>query len=164
HRTDVYSLGATLYELLTLHPAVDGASKHEVLHRLAFEAPAAPRKFDRSIPTELETVALKALAKDPQERYATAAELADHLPRAHAPGRGPPGASAPAPRAAPRPGPPGGGPAGSRRAGGGCPRPPGSGPAGTARSWPSWGPSCSCSWPGSASDRSRTASARASWP
>jgi serine/threonine protein kinase/WD40 repeat protein/tetratricopeptide (TPR) repeat protein len=81
HRTDVYSLGATLYELLTLHPAVDGASKHEILHRLAFEEPVAPRQFDRSIPAELETVALKALARDPQERYATAAELADDLRR-----------------------------------------------------------------------------------
>ncbi|HZT80425.1 MAG TPA: serine/threonine-protein kinase, partial [Gemmataceae bacterium] len=56
HRTDVYSLGATLYELLTLRPAVDGASKEEVLHRLAFGEPAAPRKLDRSVPAELETV------------------------------------------------------------------------------------------------------------
>src|SRR5262245_59183649 len=81
HRTDVYSLGATLYELLTLRPAVDGASKEEVLHRLAFEEPVAPRKLDRSIPAELETVTLKALAKDPQERYATARELTDDLRR-----------------------------------------------------------------------------------
>jgi serine/threonine protein kinase/WD40 repeat protein/tetratricopeptide (TPR) repeat protein len=81
HRTDVYSLGATLYELLTLRPAVDGASKHEVLHRLAFEEPVAPRKLDRSVPAELETVTLKALARDPGERYATAQELADDLRR-----------------------------------------------------------------------------------
>jgi serine/threonine protein kinase/WD40 repeat protein len=81
HRTDVFSLGATLYELLTLQPAVDGATKEEVLHRLAFAEPAAPRKLDRSIPAELETVALKALAKNPQERYASAAELADDLRR-----------------------------------------------------------------------------------
>jgi serine/threonine protein kinase/WD40 repeat protein len=80
HRTDVYSLGATLYELLTVHPAVDGASK-EVLHRLAFEEPVAPRKLDRSIPAELETVTLKALAKDPRERYASAQEMADDLRR-----------------------------------------------------------------------------------
>ena len=57
HRTDVYSLGATLYELLTLHPAVDGASRQEILHRLAFEEPVAPRKRDRSIPADLATVA-----------------------------------------------------------------------------------------------------------
>ncbi len=81
HRTDVYSLGATLYELLTLHPAVDGASKEEVLHRLAFAEPVAPRRRDRSIPAELETVTLKALAKDPRERYGTAQEMADDLRR-----------------------------------------------------------------------------------
>src|SRR5262245_37681122 len=81
HRTDVYSLGATLYELLTLSPAVDGVSKQEILHRLAFEEPVAPRKLDRSVPAELETVTLKALAKNPGERYATAQELADDLRR-----------------------------------------------------------------------------------
>jgi serine/threonine protein kinase/WD40 repeat protein/tetratricopeptide (TPR) repeat protein len=81
HRTDIYSLGATLYELLTLHPAVDGASKEEVLHHLAFEEPVAPRRWERSIPAELETVTLKALAKDPAERYATAQEMADDLRR-----------------------------------------------------------------------------------
>jgi serine/threonine protein kinase/WD40 repeat protein/tetratricopeptide (TPR) repeat protein len=81
HRTDVYSLGATLYELLTLRPAADGASKEEVLHHLAFKEPVAPRTLDRSIPAELETVTLKALAKDPRERYATAQELADDLRR-----------------------------------------------------------------------------------
>jgi serine/threonine protein kinase/WD40 repeat protein/tetratricopeptide (TPR) repeat protein len=81
HRTDVYSLGATLYELLTLRPAVDGASKEEVLHALAFGEPVAPRKLDRSVPAELETVALKALAKKPEERYGTAKEFADDLRR-----------------------------------------------------------------------------------
>jgi serine/threonine protein kinase/WD40 repeat protein/tetratricopeptide (TPR) repeat protein len=81
HRTDVYSLGATLYELLTLRPAVDGATREEILHRLAFEEPVAPRKLDRTIPAELETVTLKAMARDPQERYATARELADDLRR-----------------------------------------------------------------------------------
>jgi WD40 repeat protein/tetratricopeptide (TPR) repeat protein len=60
---------------------VDGASKHEVLHRLAFEEPVAPRKLDRSVPAELETVTLKALAKNPAEQYATAQELADDLRR-----------------------------------------------------------------------------------
>jgi Tfp pilus assembly protein PilF len=81
HRTDVYSLGATLYELLTLRPAVGGEDKQEVLRRIAFEEPTAPRKLDRAIPAELETVTLKALAKNPDERYATAGELADDLRR-----------------------------------------------------------------------------------
>src|SRR5262249_61310228 len=81
HGHDVYSLGATLCELLTLRPAVDGAGKQEVLHRLAFAEPVAPRKLDRSVPAELETVTLKALAKNPGERYFTAQELADELRR-----------------------------------------------------------------------------------
>jgi serine/threonine protein kinase/tetratricopeptide (TPR) repeat protein len=81
HRTDVYSLGATLYELLTLRPAVDGHDKHELLRKIAFEEPTRPRKIDRAIPTELETIALKCLAKNPNERYATAGELAADLRR-----------------------------------------------------------------------------------
>jgi serine/threonine protein kinase/WD40 repeat protein/tetratricopeptide (TPR) repeat protein len=81
HRTDIYSLGATLYELLTLRPAMEGGSKQEILHRLAFEEPVAPRKLDRSVPADLETVTLKALAKNPLERYATAQEFADDLRR-----------------------------------------------------------------------------------
>src|SRR5262249_56524045 len=65
HRTDVYSLGATLYELLTLRPAVDGASKQEILHRLAFEEPVAPRKLDRSVPAEAGAGELQAVAQGP---------------------------------------------------------------------------------------------------
>src|SRR5262249_31014428 len=59
HRTDVYSLGATLYELLTLRPAVGGEDKAEILEHIAFEEPMSPRKVDKTIPTELETVTLK---------------------------------------------------------------------------------------------------------
>ena len=81
HRTDVYSLGATLYELLTLRPAVDGESKADILRHLAFEEPVALRKLDKAIPAELETIALKCLAKEPSERYATAGELAADLRR-----------------------------------------------------------------------------------
>jgi serine/threonine protein kinase/Flp pilus assembly protein TadD len=81
HRTDVYSLGATLYELLTLRPVFDGKDKHEILKQIAFEEPVALRKLDKSIPAELETITLKALAKNPEERYATAGELAEDLRR-----------------------------------------------------------------------------------
>jgi WD40 repeat protein/serine/threonine protein kinase len=81
HRADVYALGCTLYELLAGRPAVDAAERAEVLRRIAFEDPAPPRKLDKAIPAELETVTLKCLAKNPSERYATAGELADDLRR-----------------------------------------------------------------------------------
>jgi tetratricopeptide (TPR) repeat protein len=79
HRTDVYSLGATLYELLTLEPAYTGQDRQELLRQIAFEEPKPPRRVNKAIPTELETIVLKALEKNPAERYATAQELADDL-------------------------------------------------------------------------------------
>jgi WD40 repeat protein/serine/threonine protein kinase len=81
HRTDVYSLGATLYELLTLEPAFTGTDRQELLRQIAFEEPRPPRRLNRTIPAELETIVLKALEKNPAERYATAQELADDLRR-----------------------------------------------------------------------------------
>jgi serine/threonine protein kinase/Flp pilus assembly protein TadD len=81
HRTDLYSLGATLYELLTLGPAFAGADRQELLRQIAFEEPKPPRRLNRAVPMELETIVLKALEKDPAERYATAQELADDLRR-----------------------------------------------------------------------------------
>jgi tetratricopeptide (TPR) repeat protein len=81
HRTDVYSLGATLYELLTLRPVFEGSDRQELLRQIAFDEPKHPRKVNRAVPPELETVLLKALAKDPAERYATAQDLADDLRR-----------------------------------------------------------------------------------
>jgi serine/threonine protein kinase/Tfp pilus assembly protein PilF len=80
-RTDIYSLGATLYELLTLQPAVAGSDKQEVLRRIAFEDAVAPRKIERGIAADLEKIVLKALARDPAERYASAQEFADDLKR-----------------------------------------------------------------------------------
>jgi serine/threonine protein kinase len=79
HRTDVYSLGVTLYELLTLEPAFGGSDRQELLRQIAFEEPKAPRRIDKSIPAELETIVQKAMAKGPAERYATAQEMADDL-------------------------------------------------------------------------------------
>jgi serine/threonine protein kinase/Flp pilus assembly protein TadD len=81
HRTDVYSLGATLYELLTLRPAFGSEDRQELLRQIAFEEPARPRRLERAIPAELETIVLKAMEKRPQDRYATAQELADDLER-----------------------------------------------------------------------------------
>jgi serine/threonine protein kinase/tetratricopeptide (TPR) repeat protein len=81
HRTDIYALGATLYELLTLEPAFPGSEREEVMRQMAFEEPVRPRRWNPAIPTELETIVLKALAKEPDERYATAQELADDLRR-----------------------------------------------------------------------------------
>ncbi|HMF12321.1 MAG TPA: serine/threonine-protein kinase, partial [Gemmataceae bacterium] len=79
HRTDVYSLGATLYELLTLEPAFTGTDRQELLRQIAFEEPRRPRRVNRAIPAELETIVLKALEKNPAERYGAAKELADDL-------------------------------------------------------------------------------------
>ncbi len=81
HRSDVYSLGATLYELLTLTPAFDGGSREEVLSKITSADPAAPRALDRRIPRDLETVVLKAMDKDPTRRYPSAQEFADDLNR-----------------------------------------------------------------------------------
>jgi serine/threonine protein kinase/tetratricopeptide (TPR) repeat protein len=81
HRTDVYSLGATLYELLTLQPAFAGSDRQELLRQIAFEEPKAPRRVNKAIPPELETIVLKALEKSPADRYATAKDLADDLRR-----------------------------------------------------------------------------------
>jgi serine/threonine protein kinase len=80
-RSDVYSLGVTLYELLTLEPAYNGRNREEVLRQIAFEEPRPPHRLNRSIPAELETIVLKAMAKNPEERYGTALELADDLRR-----------------------------------------------------------------------------------
>jgi serine/threonine protein kinase len=79
HRSDVYSLGATLYEMLTLRPVFGGVECEDLLRQIAFEEPASPRKLNREIPVELETILLKALCKNPADRYATAKGLADDL-------------------------------------------------------------------------------------
>jgi serine/threonine protein kinase len=81
HRTDIYSLGVTLYELLTLRPAFAGDDRQKLMRQIAEEEPHAPRQHNKAIPKDLETIVLKAMAKEPEGRYGTAQELADDLRR-----------------------------------------------------------------------------------
>jgi serine/threonine protein kinase len=78
-QSDIYSLGATLYELLTLQPVFATQDRQRLINQIASEEPIHLRQLDERIPRELETVILKALAKDPRDRYATARELAADL-------------------------------------------------------------------------------------
>ena len=81
HRTDIYSLAVTLYELMTGKPAITGQDRQEVLRQIAHEEPIPPRRLESAIPRELETIVLKAMSKEPAARYAAAQELADDLRR-----------------------------------------------------------------------------------
>ncbi len=79
HRTDVYSLGVTLYETLALRPPFRGETVQAVAGRVLDEDPVSPRRWDRSIPRDLETIVLKALEKAPARRYRSAGDLAADL-------------------------------------------------------------------------------------
>ncbi len=81
HRTDIYSLGLTLYEMLTLEPAYAGSERDDLLRQIAMGAPRPPRRLRPSIPVALETIVLKAIAREPERRYASAQDLADDLQR-----------------------------------------------------------------------------------
>jgi len=81
HRTDVYSLGLTLYELLTLKPALDGRHRQQLLRQIADHEPPPPRRFNSNIPIDLETIVLKAIAKEPRRRYSSADAMAQDLRR-----------------------------------------------------------------------------------
>jgi len=81
HRTDIYSLGATLYELVTLRPVIDGQDRQEVLRKIAQDEPIPPRRLNPATPRELETICLKCLEKEPERRYASALALAEDLGR-----------------------------------------------------------------------------------
>jgi formylglycine-generating enzyme required for sulfatase activity/serine/threonine protein kinase len=80
-RSDVYSLGLTLYELLVLRPAFDEADRNKLVKQVMHDEPVRPRKLNPSVPRDLETVVLKAIARDPAHRYQTPAEMADDLKR-----------------------------------------------------------------------------------
>ena len=79
HRTDIYSLGATLYELATGQPVFDGETPHVLLSQIVNTEPVAPRRVRAELPRDLETIILKCLAKETSRRYASAAEMADDL-------------------------------------------------------------------------------------
>jgi eukaryotic-like serine/threonine-protein kinase len=74
-------VGATLYEMLTLKPAFPGERRADLIDRVRHEEPPRPRQLDARIPRDLETVVLKAMAKEPERRYLTASALAEDLRR-----------------------------------------------------------------------------------
>lgn len=80
-RTDIYSLGATMYELLCLQPIFSANDHQQLLHNVLYDDPRPLRQINRLIPVELETIVMKALAKVPGERYQSAADLAEDLNR-----------------------------------------------------------------------------------
>jgi WD40 repeat protein/serine/threonine protein kinase/tetratricopeptide (TPR) repeat protein len=80
-RSDLYSLGLTLYELLTLRPAYSAVDRTQLIHKVLHEEPPRPRVVNRRVPRDLETIVLKAMDRDPARRYPTAREMADDLQR-----------------------------------------------------------------------------------
>lgn len=86
HRTDIYSLGVTLYELITLQKPFHGESERELLRQVSFEEPLRIKSLIPSVPAELVTIIQKAISKNPHDRYETAAAFADDL-RRYATGR-----------------------------------------------------------------------------
>jgi WD40 repeat protein/serine/threonine protein kinase len=80
-RADVYALGLTLYELLTLRPAFNSSNRLNLIDQIKNEEPASLRAIDSHIPRDLETIVLKAIDKDPERRYPTARAMAEDLRR-----------------------------------------------------------------------------------
>jgi serine/threonine protein kinase/tetratricopeptide (TPR) repeat protein len=79
--SDIYSLGATLYEWLTLSPPFPGATREQVISQVITSESLPPRSRNRRVPLDLETICTKALEKDPSKRYKSAADLRDDLTR-----------------------------------------------------------------------------------
>jgi eukaryotic-like serine/threonine-protein kinase len=80
-RTDIYSLGVTLYELLTLTPAHSADDRQSLLRQVVNDEPVPPRRLNPAIPIDLETIVLTAMAKSREDRYATAQDMAEDLQR-----------------------------------------------------------------------------------
>lgn len=81
HRADIYALGATLYELLTLSPLFSGGDREKLLHQILVASPPPPSRLNAGIPRELETIVEKAISKEVPDRYASATDLAEDLRR-----------------------------------------------------------------------------------
>ena len=81
HRTDVYSLGAVMYEMLTGKRPFRNAKTEELLEQIAYKAPTAPHEVDVTVPLELSQMVTKAMSKRPEKRYQTAEEFALDLKR-----------------------------------------------------------------------------------
>ena len=81
HRADVYSLGATLYELATLQPAYGSEQGAALLRKMETCSPLLPRSIRSAIPRPLESIIVNAMARERDQRYATATELAADLQR-----------------------------------------------------------------------------------
>ncbi len=80
-RTDVYGVGASLYEWLTLARPIEGNDRADLLRRIASDEPKRLRRHGNAIPRDLETIVMRAIARDPADRYASAGDLADDLER-----------------------------------------------------------------------------------
>lgn len=81
HRTDIYSLGVTMYELLCFKPAFPGTDDKQVLGAIIASEPTPPRKIHHAVPGELDIICLKCMEKSPEARYPNAREMADDLRR-----------------------------------------------------------------------------------